>query len=244
MIWCIWKSNHIPKQSTVFCCIDYDHVDKGLQVAIEPSSVGDKIRKVIKDTVESEGTEEGFIVNNPYCIQLDIDESIKGFDKYVGRKIAKNRITPEIKELLAKDPPDLSYLLEPFDPAALRVMMEDAALIDLPFDEIFGSAKAPSTKHNVEQHKPAAPKTAPVSKPVEQPAKKAAPVAPPQEDTVECDDCGKPMRMTDASCPHCGKVYEEPAPPPVKRTRSSVKAAPPSREPGDDSDEDDSDVPF
>jgi hypothetical protein len=247
-----WKENHVAKNNVVLRVVDYDDVAKGVQIAFQPTSVGDAIKKVIRDTKESLGDEEGNPVRNPYCIQLDYHKDEPVFSKkYEARHIAKNKMTDAVKALIVDTAaPDLGFVVEPFDAEKLRPSLEKACLIKgVPWDEIFADAKKVA-EDGQDDGPPPERKTTPA--PAAKAEIKAAPTQVAAEDECDCDVCGKPMKLTDKKCPHCGHVYEAeeapPPPPPVKRSRSSAKASPApakaaQREPGDDSEPTD-ELPF
>lgn len=91
-------------------------------------------------------------------------------------------------------------------------------------------ARVPEVREPAKAAVKAQPATA--SKP--QQAEPAGIEVPEGDELVSCDVCGKPMLMSQTTCPSCGKVYEEeepePAPPPPpKRSRSAAKKPAPAK---------------
>lgn len=234
-----WKENHSAKASIVLRVVDADDVEKGIQIAIEPTSVGDAIRKVIRDTRESKGDNDGNPILNPYCIQLDYDKNEMVFGKkYQARMIEKIKMNEAIAKLIREtEAPELGMLVEVHDPVSLRDLFEKSCLLkDFPFDQIFGNAKSPPKREEQggerePQPAPVARQAAPQSRPA--PAPQAAPPAPKAAPLYECDTegCKGLMKATDHSCPECKRVYIETAPPappsppaPARQKRGEAQA--------------------
>lgn len=263
-----WKDNGVGKQSAVIRCIDADNLEKGVMIAVQPSSVGDAIRKVIRDTKESRGDIDGSPVRNPYCIQLDYHKEEPVFSKkYEARMIEKIKADEAVRKLIVDtEPPALDIVIEPFNATKIRPMMEKACLIaGVPWDEIFKDARAsaddaPDENQSGEDHEAPEPPTPP---PAYTPKASApSPLTPPVPELLECDNypascANNAMLRTDAKCNTCGKVYiAEPAPPPppVRAKRSAAVAAPAvavvppaaaQRQAGDDADQGTGDeIPF
>jgi hypothetical protein len=142
-----WMENMLAKCSYVFSVVDYDAPKDGIQIAKETTLVGDKMKKVIRDRMTSEGDDKGHPFLHPYVFQWSHNPTAKNFgDKYDVVAIGKLPITDAIRQLVIETPaPDISRWTGKGDIEALRASMEDAycgpeGLLD--FDFIFAKAEA------------------------------------------------------------------------------------------------------
>lgn len=242
-----WKQNVMAKCSYVFSIVDNDEAEKGVQIAMETTSLGDSVKRVIRDQIEALGATEGHPLKNPYAIRWQYREKEQRFDeKYRALAMPKLAITPEIRDaIFDAPPPDLGPIVSRGNVASLRSVMEAKTLIELPFDRLFSAAEAleqapspaepsPATKTSVSKAVPAALKAdAPAPAPARRkaPPVKAEPVQPVYPAgtvTLPCDKCGATMAETDDTCWKCGQTYEMDAPEPAKAAVpiAKEKAAP------------------
>jgi len=211
-----WSQKTGAKPEYLFCVVDNDAPEKGIQVAFEPSSVGEAVKDVLAKAVKSRGA-EGSYARHPFAIELNKNPKPKTFsDFYEACPLEKVGLTVEMEEILRGGVPDISKHLIPFNGAKMRAMMEKHALIDMPFDEFF-SSKPPQEDTegtgfpfgaNAPEQKPA-----PVATKTRGPARAPKVEAP----TIPCDVCKHPMLETDTKCAKCGAEYgeeEDEAPPP------------------------------
>lgn len=243
-----WRENGMPKCQYVFCIVDNDNPGEGIQIATEPKSLGDKVKAVINDKmVGSKNPSDGNPMVNPYCIQLTKSQE-KGvaWDKmYHARAVAKFELTPEIEKHIRSDAPDLTKVVAPFDANNFRSIVEKYAVVDFPWDEIFGATGAVSSETDLQMEDEAATRKKSSPRTV---IKAEAPPPPPAakaSDDVEmipCDNCGHQMREDEEKCAKCGTVYSfedeaeppPPPPPPPSSPRRSVANKPrPAGETGD-----------
>lgn len=232
-----WKENCRPKLNYIFWVVDADNVDKGLQQAQETGLLGDKVKDVIRDARESLGEDKGNPQKFPFCIQWEYAEQEKEFNKkYKARRIERISLTPAIEAIIRGPKPDITKAIARFDAKEVRSQLEAACYPDvrklIPWDEVFAVAKRPETDH---------PDLQDVAEGDLDPAdvrnqQSSAPAD--DDDLVKCDDgnghgCGKPVKLSDPKCPHCGLVYdvtdepkpEPPKPEPQRRSRAEAKAA-------------------
>jgi hypothetical protein len=245
-----WKQNVNAKCSYVFSIVDNDEAEKGTQIAMETTSLGDSVKRVIRDQIEALGATEGHPLKNPYAIRWQYREKEQRFDeKYRALAMPKLAITPEIRDaIFDAPPPDLGPLVSRGNVASLRSVMEAKALIDLPFDRLFSAAEeleqapspaepSPAAKTSVSKAVPAALKAdAPAPARRKAPPVKAEPtqpVYPAGTVTLPCDKCGATMAETDDTCWKCGQTYEMDAPEPAKAAVpiAKEKAAPAGKPP-------------
>lgn len=250
-----WKEKAQASLNYLFCVVDDSAPSAGVQVAIETSLLGDKVKTVIKDQLISRGEEEGDPSVNPYAIQWQHHPKESEFQKkYHAVALLKTQLTPEIDKLISGPPPDTDNLQEKFNAQSMRAIMEKHCLIDLPWDQFFGKSDG-TTKPTVAT--PSVPgRKATSAVPVTAPKPKAAPT--PEVEMVACDECGKEMPITASVCHHCGATYDvdpvapEPPPPPVKvlpkRSAAAKKTpapvAPPVAPSADEGDVNEDDIPF
>lgn len=257
-----WQENGMAKCSYVFSIVDNDEIDKGVQTAIETTALGDAVKKTIRDQIEAMGGTAGHPMKDPYIIRWQYREAEVEFSKKynslalpkVHPKSGELMLTEEIRALIIDSPaPDLGPTIARGNAGGLRAVMERHALIDLPFDKIFGPAEkiegvrkrdedepseaeadepAPAPRQRAAAKAPPAP-PAKAEAPAPRrraPAAPTGPVEPPRPagaPVLPCDKCGARMLETEVTCWKCGAKYEIDEP------------AKPQREPGDDSDEND-----
>lgn len=249
-----WGENFHAKCQYVLTVVDNDDIGAGVQIASQPQSVGDHIKRVINDVRASLGEEEGNPLTHPYCIELTYDEKAHMSKKYGARRIERIKLTPEIERLIYSDPPELAGSIRPFNQTQMRAFLERYATVDLPWDYIFEVPKlsmVPDDKQSDPdmEFPPKETKTTPKSfhqPPTPMQPKQEAksfhqppvtkgrrvvadePVPPPspkvEEEIVPCDKCEYPMKATDTVCPDCGTTYELEGDEPAPKT-ISVEAA-------------------
>ncbi len=141
-----WADNGRAKCNFVFRCVDHDNLDDGVQILIETSLVGEKVRQVIRDQMKRQGKLEGNPLLNPYAFQIEHKPKETQFqNKYHVLDLSSKAypLIDQIKELIvATDPPDISRMREPGNVRSLRAQLEQYALIEFPWDELFGPAEA------------------------------------------------------------------------------------------------------
>ena len=241
-----WTQNVAAKCNYVFSIVDVDDVAKGVQVAIEATALGDAVKRVIRDQIDSLGAADGHPFRNPYVIRWVYRPKEPEFSKkYHALPMPRIAITPEARALiLDADPPDISGTIARGNIASLRSVMETVAKIDMPFDSFFAAAEKQEGAPAKQASRPAAatspstPKAAPTpaiapSAPV---ARRAAAVAPPKKQPPQypsgtrilpCDACKADMAETDAVCWSCGARYEiDEAPAPAASAAPAAPAAP------------------
>lgn len=229
-----WMQNMSPKCNYVFSIVDVGDadVDKGVQIAIEATALGDAVKRVIRDQIDSLGAEEGHPFRNPYVIRWSYRPKEQEFSKkYHALPMPRIVIGPEARALiLDADPPDISSTVARGNIASLRSVMESVALIDMPFEEFFAAAEAAEAggadRAPVparQASRPAAPTAPSVPKEAARPAapapvaRRAAAAAPPRKQPPQyppgtrmlpCDACKADMAETDTVCWSCGARYE------------------------------------
>lgn len=212
-----WRQNGHAKLSYVFALVDQDDVRAGVQIATQNQLIGDRVKKVIRDTQASLGDEEGNPMLNPFCVQLTYDENAPINNMYHARRIEKHKLSPEIERLIRSDPPDLRGSLRKFNQRTQRAFLERHASVDLPWDRIFdvpmlegdddGEDADTSVPTTEERQAPARKSVGGVE--ALAPAPKAPPPPPSSRRVmmIPCEGCKKPMAEDARKCGNCGATY-------------------------------------
>ncbi len=244
-----FQQNSQAKCEYLYVVVDNEHPERGLQIAIETSLLGDKMKTEIAKRMKSMGREKGNPILHPYAFEWKNDRTEgQSFDKlYDATALETMKPTAAIEKLIRDTaPPDTSRDTAKFNLRTHRARLEKYAapagkLLDL--DRYFEAAlrlgldKEPAPQepeHGAPEvgRQPVAPQAA---------RQAPAPTPPAADDEAEfgCDailangqECGAPMKASDPVCPACGFVYDvvkEPEPPPPPKPalpkRSAAKAA-------------------
>lgn len=239
-----WKETSLAKLSYIFCVVDHAHPELGVQIDVETQLVGDKVKAVIVDQMESKPTPDlGNPMITPYCIQLRYSKDEVAFAKrYHARPLERNQLNDQIEALIRSEPPDLSHQTRPFSAAMLRSVCEQYAVMDLPWDEIFEGAEEYDRKHQAREEagrndedaaedpeeilkNSIGPKEARGETSRRQIKPPSPPPSSPAVETVPCDRCHAPMGLDQAKCGKCGAEYEVDEPPPEPKKVGKGKGA-------------------
>jgi len=223
--------------------IDNKKVKDGLVVACEKFAIGEGIKKCVKQQIDSKGPELGDPGKNPYCFKWVYDASAtQAADYYQVYAMDRIEITPEISDLIASEPVDMSDYLLPSDPAMLRHVMETHIPLDnVPFDEFFDNTQPVFSPWNNKDasfdiendevvNKPT--KTEPAKaqpKPTEQPAVKTTPVEPTTPaagNMIDCPSCKGSGSKRGVQCRVCGGSGQVPGPDEEEPAAATPPAAP------------------
>jgi hypothetical protein len=202
-----WRENMMAKLSYVFSVVDNAKPQKGPQIAIETSLLGDKVKEVINNAM-MEAEDEGNPLANPYAIRWIYRADETQFNKkYNAVKMGKLPLTAEIrKAIYDTPPPDLSKVVGRKDPNVLLAQLQDAhkaysKKFELPLEELFADAIEEWSKRGDDGFNPdeyEAEDKAPKAK--AQAPKAQAPKA--KAKTTLCYECGE---FTDGGkCDNCG----------------------------------------
>jgi hypothetical protein len=209
-----WKQVGWAKANYVFCIVEHERPKDGVQITVEPSLLGDKLKAVIRNALKGKGTQKGDPRVNPYAFEFSFHPDEQEFGKKYDVCLLENDVAPlseEINRLISGDPPDTSMVTRHFDPDAVRMELEQRACIDIPWDDFF-------------------PKSRPKAQQVPAPAADEG-----GDDDIVCDECGGVVSLEDTQCPHCGHIFKDeeapppPPPPAQKRTAPASKVVPPKQ---------------
>lgn len=231
-----WQESSNAKLFYVFAVVNDAKPADGVQLAVETSLLGDKVKGAIHHARESFGAALANPLVTPYAFRWKYYKDKMPIEKYDAIPIGSGVVPlrDDIKELIFSEPPDDRDEVTPYNVAHLRSYVEAympkqvQAMFDL--DRIFKvKAEKPTFNKKAADDFGGEQQT---SNRVDVPAKPAQ--KPPQQaqsvELVACDSCGQAMPETAAVCPHCGYVYEQAAPPPPPpppqpiRKRSEMKA--------------------
>jgi hypothetical protein len=144
-----YKQNLRAKLNYLFCLVDANDVEAGLQKAFEAKALGEKLKKAIRDEIKrarSRQDPEGRQGNptvNPYPIEWTYDDS-KDFDeKYDVLCKTREQPTERILQLIRGPAPNVDHDLEPGNCFSLRVELEEHCVLKkglLDFDRCFEAA--------------------------------------------------------------------------------------------------------
>ncbi len=132
-----WKENDKASLSYVFTIVNNDKPGEGVQITVEKSSLGDRVKGVINDRIEGAGVEAGNPTITPYCIEFTFDEKKSMNEMYGARYIERIKLTPEIERLIRSEPPRLDGVLRPFDRKTFRAQLEKHLCVDIDLDWVF-----------------------------------------------------------------------------------------------------------
>ncbi len=248
-----WQENMMSKCNYLFRVVDNDAVDEGIQIAIETTLIGNKVKDVIRDAKTALGEQEGNPLVKPFAIRWEYVPHAKSFhDRYKAIRMERLRITSRIEELIVgAEPPQIDRVVKRGNIAALRTSMESyyvgpKGLLD--WDAIFARAEAEVGPD--EQSTNGAVNGAAAAS--ERPRNNTREV---ECEMVACDECAGAMKATEMVCPHCGMDYsnlEQPQaaaaqpPPPAPTKKRSATAQPSGNSSSwpDQSGGADDDIPF
>jgi phage FluMu protein Com len=219
-----WNENLYVKISILFQVVS-DANPNSVLFAFEPPKLYQQLAREIKKQKTEHGDDEGNPQKNPYALTWEFDESVPYCQGYEVTATRKRPLSNKIKKLIhGPKRSDLKEKLAPGNCLELRASMENAAVIDMPFDEFFAAAKkaglmngsaaktqsnktAPKTKDDEEDEPKSDPKPKTSSKSnsaqVKGNAKKAEP-----EVVGTCDICGEGIGDDDIECKACGTTFD------------------------------------
>lgn len=203
-----WQESAVAKLNYALAGVNNDNVEAGVTVSLENQLIGDKVKKVIRDEIQSR-EEMGNPFINPYCLRILARPEEKKFDeKYHVLRIDKYKLTPDVEKLIRGEKPDLSKFTTRFNPTDLRAVLEkhatEKARRVIPWDAIF----APSLRAAASRPEPEQPSQAEIDRAVASNKSDLAPTAAaPAGDP--CEVCNAAMAKGQLKCGNCGEEYQD-----------------------------------
>ena len=217
-----YKQNAMSKCGYIFVVVDNDDPKSGVQITMESKSLGEQMKKAIRDTIDQiaiakridreQAANLGNPLRNPYPFIWEYKDKASFGEMY--RVVALKDMTPDdvVSDLIMNEQaPDLSTFMTPGNVTHLRADMEKAALIDMPFSMFFGTEnRANNTYRKIMQdlNTPVV-----VKAPKEEynddnfPVSYGAAIETDNE-FYACDHCEfDGLKKTDLNCPKCGSTY-------------------------------------
>lgn len=133
----LWKENCFASAQYLFVVVDDAHPESGLQKSFQKPSLGDAVKDVIAKERESDGIEDGDPTINPYAIQWQYRKDEEPKKMYTALRMRKLQLTPTIEKLIRGPAPELRGDIRPFNVVEMRALLEQHALVKLPWDDIF-----------------------------------------------------------------------------------------------------------
>jgi len=139
----VYKEEVAARLQYVFTVVPHDDADGGCVIAIEPQTVGDKTKKVIRDRQEDDGKEKGNPLLNPYAFRWVYDANKEFSAKYDVKPMLSLTPSDDVQAAFDEDPPDIGDIIAAGNVAEMRLSMEASwcGKIDPPWDDIFGPAE-------------------------------------------------------------------------------------------------------
>lgn len=142
-----WMQSLMARCNYLFQVVDNDNVDKGLQVAIEGTLLGERVKTVIVDAMDGKalGPTRGNPLITPYCIRWLYHPKADIKDRYHARRLEGVKLEADVRAIIVDQPPkDVAREHAPGDADELRMSVEKHwvgpdGLID--WDEIFEPAQ-------------------------------------------------------------------------------------------------------
>jgi hypothetical protein len=221
-----WQESALAKLSYLFAVVNLSKPEDGVQLAVEAQSLGNAVKKVIRDAMSSDdlGPQKGNPFVSPYPIRWTYhdDPKLAYAMKYEARKLS-GTVPESVLKLITGPKPSLSSVLDPFNKDLMRAAMERHCVVKgVPWDAIFAPPKGGDEEEPEAGRESSSPEI------------QTEPKTQKDDELVACDGCEKAMKASDSECPHCGMKYDvaaEPDPPPppkaLPKRSAAAKAAPP-----------------
>lgn len=221
-----WNENCALKLSHAFQVVD-DADPSEVKWALEPPDLFWALKDAIVAKKKELGDDDGDPQKKPYALlwEFDKDAAAKNYGK--GNKVypqPKKKLTGKIRRLIeGPKRNDQHLVIGPGDCLALRASMENAAVIDMPFDEFFKEAQRAGLMNGSASQQPAksAPKRADDEE--DEPKSDAKPKASQKASSLQtkgntkqtepevvgtCDICGEGIGDEDEECGACGTTFD------------------------------------
>lgn len=209
-----YKQNGAARQQYVFAFLPASDLGAGWMIAIEGPTLGEKMRKCIKDEIKrcKGDVQLGHPAFNPYPFEWNYDDNKQFDDKYDVVALTRDQVTEKVRVLLDKEPPDVAALIADPKLGTLYDSMKAAALVQMPFDQFFERAFDALGRHyedgeDGEEGEEPGRGSVPESAKPSMVAEVASDDGGDEAEMIGCDVCDATMAETDMSCKECGAEY-------------------------------------
>jgi ribosomal protein L40E len=212
-----WRNSFIPKHQSVFAVVNVEDLESGLHIMAESISLADSIGKVISDTIESEGEEEGDPDINPYPIKLKYNANAsKPEDYYTALRFMKYKPKGEdkakIEDLLESDNLNLDGYTKSLNTKEVIEIMKATITVDFDFS-LLGVSSDDDDEDDTKKTRKSSKKTSKKSKKTEE-DDEVVPEDNPDDDEIaddeeDFDDEEDTTKTKTVDCEVCkGKGYK------------------------------------
>jgi hypothetical protein len=141
-----WNVSIDSKLQYTFLVVDNEDLDAGVQIAQEGQGIGDGVRELMKQQIDSLGEDKGNPFKSPYAMKWSFNPNAgKPADMYSVYRFDRAEYTETIYKAIAEyeELPDVSKLVtpQPEDMTKIRASMQTSMRIELPLDMIFSTEK-------------------------------------------------------------------------------------------------------
>lgn len=243
-----WKQSVDVRKSYLFCVVPAENIDGGPKITEESIAIGEAVKLVIKQEMDSEGDEAGNPAISPYAFKWTYDAKAKSpKDFYKAYRFRQAKLTDEVRDqIISAEPPSIAQFCRRGDVFALRAYVE-AALTDkakkvIDIDACFTAAEAEAEREDGRGAAERRRTTDDVQDPMPSGSRRRKKTEPAKEPPGEpCDDCGAPMTKGQLKCGKCGAEYEDDSQPAQQTRRAEPLTRVPERAPEHEVDDD---LPF
>lgn len=132
-----WRGSFKPRAQYVIVVVNAEKPESGLQIDVEPQSLGDALMSAIKKEIDSTGPEMGDPRINPYAFKFTYDDDASPKDKYDAHPFRRAEVTEEVLELLNAPAVDIDSYIDPSNLSQLRKAFEAHFKVDINLDMLF-----------------------------------------------------------------------------------------------------------
>lgn len=210
-----WMENGYAKCNYIFRLVDVENPDEGIQISTGAAGLGDAVKAVIRARIQEYGDVDGHPFRKPYVIRWEHHPKAKSFNEiYRAQSMSRMPIPDAAMDLVMNQaPPSIDHIIKKPDIQLLRARLEQHALVELPWDEIFGPVEQQAKE---EDPRPDPTQGGGKSETTQQTTSGTMPSSTTQStqtseeegEYLECDICSKDMLSTAEVCPHCGARYD------------------------------------
>lgn len=140
----IYREAMAARLQYVFTVVKHDDPDDGCVIAVETQTLGDKMKKAIRDRREDLG-DKGNPLEHPYAFRWLFDDNKEFAAKYDVKPMTSLELNDDIQAVFDDDAADISELLKAGNVVEMRTSLESAwcgpSKCKPPWDDLFGAAE-------------------------------------------------------------------------------------------------------